>query len=260
MKKSKEVKCAGQSDTYTSTSKSRVNLQRNRTLHFQIGLILTLLAVIFLIEIKTPVVAMTVPDSSFEDETVVYAVEFTREQPKTTKKVIKQVQPEPKLDDFEKVEDDTKLVEDVLDLPSQDEPVDQALFDPSSVPVIDDPVTIEDVPFALIEDAPIFPGCEAAGSNEARKTCFNQKLQKLISRKFNGDVIADAGLTGEYLIHVQFKVDTQGDIVDIKTRAPHPRLDKEARRVVQLIPKMIPGMQRKVPVGVIYQLPIRIKG
>lgn len=260
MKKSKEVKCAGQSDTYTSTSKSRVNLQRNRTLHFQIGLILTLLAVIFLIEIRTPVVAMSVPDTSFEDEAVVYAVEFTREQPKKTQKVVKQVKPEPKLDDFEKVDDDTKLVEDLLDLPVQDEPATTPAIDPEAVLEVDIPDHVEDVPFAIIEDAPIFPGCEAAASNKERKSCFNQKLQKLISRKFNGDVIADAGLSGEYLIHVQFKVDTQGEVVDIKTRAPHPSLDKEALRVVQLIPKMIPGMQRKVPVGVIYQLPIRIKG
>ena len=39
-------------------------------------------------------------------------------------------------------------------------------------------------------------------------------------------------------------------------RAPHARLEKEAKRVVGLLPKMIPGKQRGRPVNVTYMLPI----
>ena len=34
------------------------------------------------------------------------------------------------------------------------------------------------VPFAVIEDVPVFPGCEG-GDNESRKACFQQKIQEL---------------------------------------------------------------------------------
>ena len=58
-------------------------------------------------------------------------------------------------------------------------------------------------------------------------------------------------------IDVQFKIDQTGKVVDIKTRAPHPALEKEAKRVINKIPEMKPGMQQDKPVGVLYNLPIK---
>jgi protein TonB len=45
-------------------------------------------------------------------------------------------------------------------------------------------------------------------------------------------------------------------VVDVRARAPHPRLEQEAIDVVKALPKMTPGMQRGQPVGVLYALPI----
>jgi protein TonB len=42
----------------------------------------------------------------------------------------------------------------------------------------------------------------------------------------------------------------------VRARAPHPRLVKEATRVVNLLPKMKPGKQRGKAVVVPYSLPI----
>jgi protein TonB len=53
-----------------------------------------------------------------------------------------------------------------------------------------------------------------------------------------------------------FKIDKKGEIVDIRARAPHKRLEKEAIRVVSILPKMKPGRQRGKAVGVKYSLPI----
>jgi len=79
----------------------------------------------------------------------------------------------------------------------------------------------------------------------------------LVNRKFNADLAANLGLTpGKKRIFVIFKIDNTGKVVNIRARAPHKSLEKEAIRVVSLIPKMTPGKQRGRAVGVKYSLPI----
>lgn len=55
-----------------------------------------------------------------------------------------------------------------------------------------------------------------------------------------------------------FKIDKNGEIVDIEARAPHKRLEIEAIKVVKKLPKMEPGKQRTRTVGVKYVLPISL--
>jgi protein TonB len=118
---------------------------------------------------------------------------------------------------------------------------------------------VEEVPFSLVEDVPVFPGCENKKNNEARKKCMSEKITKIVVRRFNTDLAGDLGLSGRQRISVIFKVDKTGNITDVMARAPHPRLAKEAKRVVGLIPKMKPGKQRGNPVVVQYSLPIIFK-
>jgi protein TonB len=67
----------------------------------------------------------------------------------------------------------------------------------------------------------------------------------------------DLGLTeGMKRISVQFIIDKNGMVTNIKARAPHPRLQKEAIRIIKLLPKMSPGRQRNKAVNVRYNLPI----
>jgi len=47
-----------------------------------------------------------------------------------------------------------------------------------------------------------------------------------------------------------------GNVIGVRARAPHPRLEKEAVRVINLLPKMKPGRQRGKAVIVPYSLPI----
>ncbi|SRX53018.1 energy transducer TonB [Aequorivita sp. CIP111184] len=115
---------------------------------------------------------------------------------------------------------------------------------------------IADVPFAVIENVPIYPGCEKESGNEAKKKCMSSKISEFINKKFNSDLASDLGLEGRQRIAVQFKIDKNGKVVDVRARAPHPRLEKEAVDVVQSLPDMTPGKQRGKPVGVLYSLPI----
>jgi len=115
---------------------------------------------------------------------------------------------------------------------------------------------IADVPFAVIENVPIYPGCENAGNNEKKKQCMSEKVMQFVQKKFNTELANDLGLEGRQRISVQFKIDKNGNVTDVRARAPHPKLEQEAIEVVKSLPKMTPGKQRGQPVGVLYALPI----
>jgi len=115
---------------------------------------------------------------------------------------------------------------------------------------------IADVPFAVIENVPVYPGCEKKRSNAEKKKCMSEKVQKFVQKKFNTELAGDLGLEGRQRIAVQFKIDKNGDVVNVRARAPHPKLEQEAVKVVKALPKMVPGRQRGTAVGVLYSLPI----
>ena len=85
---------------------------------------------------------------------------------------------------------------------------------------------------------------------------MSEKIQKFVQKKFNTELAGDLGLEGRQRISVQFKIDKNGNVVNVRARAPHPKLQEEAIKVVKSLPKMIPGKQRGQAVGVLYSLPI----
>jgi len=115
---------------------------------------------------------------------------------------------------------------------------------------------IADVPFAVIEDVPIYPGCEDKSNNADKKKCMEEKVMQYVQTNFKTELAGDLGLEGRQRISVQFKIDKNGKVMNVRARAPHPELEKEAVKLIQKLPKMIPGMQRGRPVGVLYSLPI----
>ena len=113
----------------------------------------------------------------------------------------------------------------------------------------------ETVPFVAIEEAPTYPGC--VGTKDAKKTCFTAKLSKFVSREFNASLAQELGLSsGKQRLFVMFTINKNGDITNIEARAPHKSLEKEAIRVIQSLPRMIPGKQHNKTVSVKYSLPI----
>lgn len=117
-----------------------------------------------------------------------------------------------------------------------------------------------DVPFAVIEEVPVFPGCETVESNEARKECMSNKINEFINQNFNSSLANQLDLKpGISRIYVQFKIAKDGNVEVMGARAPHPALEEEAVRVVNLLPQMTPGKQKGEEVGVLYSLPITFK-
>ena len=114
---------------------------------------------------------------------------------------------------------------------------------------------LNDIPFAVIEEVPVFPGCESYGQ-KAKKECMSNLVSQFVNKNFNTNLGKELGLTGINRIYVRFKIDIQGNIVDVQSRASHPKLEEEAVRVISLLPKMTPGKQRGEAVNVLYSLPI----
>lgn len=154
---------------------------------------------------------------------------------------------------IEVVEDEEEVEETVIQ--SSETDMEEEIMEVEEIQIEEEVEEEVEVPFAVIENVPVFPGCEK-GSNEQKKKCMSEKISQFVNRKFNTNLASDLGLSGRQRILVFFKIDKSGNVTQIQARAPHPGLEKEAKRVVGLLPKMQPGKQRGKPVTVPYSLPI----
>ncbi len=126
----------------------------------------------------------------------------------------------------------------------------------SKVAITNTPMELDiEVPFSLVEEVPVFPGCEQVAENQ-RRQCFSEGIQDYIQKNFNTGVTESLTLTGRQRISTMFKIDRDGDVVSIQSNAPNPKLEAEANRIIALLPKMRPGRQRGQNVTVPYSLPI----
>lgn len=255
LKKSHSI--AGQSNAKVQKSqKHDANLQKNSMLYFQIGLILCLLGTYGLFEMEFEKKEVRISEiAQIEDISEIHVKNYVVETEVQIEKQVKQqtqvLTDKPPVI----VENEFDIVDNPIDLVKP-----EILNNPIAVSNIEDfeePIEIEK-PFNMInvEVVPIYPGCEKATTNSERVKCMSNKLGKLVQRKFNTDLATDLGLSGLLKIDVQFKIDKNGQITEIKTRAPLQQLENEAERVVNKIPKMTPGKQRDEPVSVLYNLPI----
>ena len=114
-----------------------------------------------------------------------------------------------------------------------------------------------EVPFAVIENVPVFPGCEDK-SRKKMKDCFQKKIQEHVVKNFRYPQTAiDLGIQGR--VSVVFIIDAKGHTIKVRSRGPDRILEKEAERIIGTLPKMIPGKQRGKPVKVSYAIPIFFK-
>lgn len=116
----------------------------------------------------------------------------------------------------------------------------------------------EEIPFILIENAPVFPGCENEQTEKDKRACFQEQMLKHIRKNFRyPEVAQEMGLEGR--VSVVFTVQTDGSIGNIRLRGPHESLETEAARIISKLPRFEPGKQRGTPVKVPYSIPITFK-
>ncbi|MFD0990181.1 M56 family metallopeptidase [Mariniflexile jejuense] len=123
-------------------------------------------------------------------------------------------------------------------------------------PFFDDVINDVDVPFGVVDQVPVFPGCESLETNADKKVCMSKNIQDHVAKNFNTKIAEENNLVGRQRINVIFKIDIEGNITEVRSRAPHPALEAEAIRVIKSLPKMIPGEQKGKKVNVPYSLPI----
>ena len=240
------------SNEHPKPKKKDANLKYNPTLYFLIGLAITLFSTYSLFELNFELknqTSETAPPPIIEDPYIYNDISYVVEKQKViVKKQRTSVAKDPIISDAPII----KKTPDFVDEPPTD-------FVDTSVPVssisVQDPVEDLEVIFTLVEHVPEHPGCEK-GTNAVKRKCMSKKIAKFVQRKFNTDLANDLGLTGKQKISVVFKIDKNGTIIGVRSRAPHPRLEQEAARVINLLPKMKPGRQRGRAVVVPYFLPI----
>lgn len=115
-----------------------------------------------------------------------------------------------------------------------------------------------ELPFAILEEVPIFPGCESDTITDKRQ-CFQEKIYEHISANFRYPEDAQKEKM-EGLVLIRFNINENGEISNIETKGPHEILKNEGQRIVSLLPTMLePGMQRGKSVTTIYNLPLTFK-
>lgn len=106
----------------------------------------------------------------------------------------------------------------------------------------------------VVETPPEFKNTPKHLSIKEKRDYFSKEVSKIVSENFNTSICLE--LEGRQRVNVQFKIDKIGNVFDIKVRAPHPKLEDEAKRVMSLLPQFIPAKQAEKPIIMIYTLPI----
>jgi protein TonB len=152
--------------------------------------------------------------------------------------------------EIEIVEDEEEVEETIIESTETDR---DEIIEVEDV-VIEEEEEIIDVPFAVIEDVPVFPGCENVEKDQLRN-CFQEQMNKHIRRNFRYPEIAqEMGIKGR--VFVNFIISEDGSITNIRMRGPDKNLEGEAKRIISLLPNMTPGKQRGRPVRVPFSIPI----
>lgn len=225
----------------------KLQLEKNSKLYFLIGLTLVLALTYLALEWKTY-------HESFAFDPKINVLGPIDELPPVTIQKLPPPPP-PKIEFVQEIEvrdDEDEIIETVVDTDelNQDYKVpDTPDFD------FEEPVIEESISFIVVEDVPVFPGCENA---DDKRVCFQEMMLRHIKKNFNYPESAiDMALQGR--VGVLFTIQKDGSIGDIKMRGPHKILEEEANRIISKLPKMNPGKQRGKPVKVPFSIPITFK-
>ena len=225
----------------------KADLNKDRNLYFVIGLTLVLGVTWGAIEYKTyeKVFDLAALDMLEDDDEDIPITEQLKTPPPPPP-------PPPAPEVIEVVEDEEEVEETVIESTETDQ--DEIIIEEIEVEEEFDDI---DVPFAVIEDVPIFPGCESVAKSQ-RRACFQEQMNKHIRRNFRYPEIAqEMGIQGR--VYVNFIIAKDGSITNIRMRGPDKNLENEAQRIISRLPKMTPGKQRGRAVRVPFSIPITFR-
>ena len=219
----------------------KADLENKKTSNLLVGVILTL-AVLFIgfewsdREVKV-VTESGITEIVFEEE----MIPITEQEPP------KQAPPPPEAPKMEEiieiVEDDADVEESTIE--ASDDITAAVEVKYTAVEVEEEEVEEQQI-FQVVEEMPEFPG----GMGECMKFLGKNIKYPQISQ--------ENGVQGRVI--VQFVVNQDGSIVDPQVvRGVDPYLDKEALRVISMMPKWKPGKQRGKAVRVKFTVPVMFR-
>ena len=113
-------------------------------------------------------------------------------------------------------------------------------------------------PFEIIDEFPVFPGCEDLKESKKR-LCFQYQINEHIRRNFRYPEIAqEKGIQGRVL--VQFVLGKDGRVRGLSSSGTtSPALKQEAEIIISLLPKIKPAKKNGLRVVVPFSIPITFK-
>jgi len=218
----------------------KANLENTKGVFFEIGLVLALTALLFAFQWKSSTsdtnVFQAPPDEEADEEIIPITQQLLKPPPPPP--------PAPKLTELiEIVDDEANVDEDLEILDAEDESENKAPINKDDYGDYGDEQVDADI-FDVVEDMPYFP----YGS-----------VTKWISKNVHYPTLAvENGISGK--VFVKFVIERDGSVTAAKIiRGVESTLDKEALRVVSMMPKWKPGKQRGKPVRVAFTLPINFQ-
>ncbi|MBU2929601.1 energy transducer TonB [Winogradskyella psychrotolerans] len=232
----------------------KANVGRNSSLFFAVGLNVMLLLTYIGLEHKTYEkeaikIDLLMLDDQYDEDIPITVIDVLPPPPPPQQQMVTEV-----ITIVEDVEDVEESVIQSTEI-GQDDIIDDREVGIEDVEVEEVEEDIE-VPFALIEKVPQFPGC--TGNNAELRACFERKIQEHLQKHFRyPEAAAELNIDGK--VFVFFLIDKTGRVTKVKSRGPDKLLETEAERIINLLPKMEPGRQRDMNVGVPYSIPINFK-
>ena len=242
-----------------------IDAKRNSLLYFQIGLIAITILTYVALELKTldPVFVqekVEIVDNFVDEEVIPMTMQVQKAPPPPppppAPEVIQVVKDEVVIKNEKKIETtDTNENQEV-----NKAPVVQASSVGTAEVGVDD-VDV-DVPFTILEDVPLFPGCENVKGAENQRKCFGEQISKHVIKYFSYPSKAqEDNIQGRVI--VQFIIDKTGTVTNLRIKGTgkpgSELLEAEAERIIKKLPKFTPGRQRGKPVSVSYAQPIFFK-
>ncbi|MQP25327.1 TonB family protein [Flavobacterium sp. LMO8] len=234
---------------------------KNSFIYFQVGLIATMVVVLFILEFsfenKNKVITDNHTIEIYPEPTFVYNPAPATKPVETTKPVVVKV---PKVAHvFKATKDEPKKEEDKTPLATQDNPADNPKTDTTPT---DNPkdnggeITVTPTVFS-VEQLPMFEACKGL-SRAAQKECFDEQMAKAIAKHLvYPDSDLENGRQGVAL--VEFVIDESGAITNVKAldnKRATVTMQRAAEKAVKRIPKLSPAMHGKKPVKIKYSIPV----
>lgn len=235
-------------------------LEKYSNIFLQIGLVLVLFVTHVIIE-NVVSEDMKVTNKTAEPPSEIYEYEpMPFERYREPPKEIAQKQPRQKvLLDIIKKGNPPKASLSTLTVEMKPVPPSNPIGTKKEEPKNEDPPKLAKKVYDFSMVTPLFKGCKDISKVENR-ACFDRKMKRFVQKKFDAEIADGLNLShGDYRIFVQFIINENGDVVDIKVRAPHPMLHKEVESMIKKLPQFTPGKVGGENVKVKYILPINFK-